>query len=417
MRDVRRKTRMATAAAAAAAAAMLLAACGGGGAQAGGSDDGTSKVFVALSYSGNAWQSEASNLAQAIGKASPDVQVSEQISGTDPQAQISQYQSMIAQGAKAIVSFPVSPTALNQTIRDGCERGVKFFMYDATVTEPCAWNVSYITGAPEGQPDKPFFGANTAQALADMLGGKGNIFMSRGVPGNSVDETHYNSAMAVFKNYPDIHVVAEYYGMWDSSTTQKETQQALASNPRVDGIWAEAGEDGAVKALQAANHPPVPVVGENSNYFRDALSQGWKGVSSGSPPATAGIAMKLALKVLKDGDASVPKDVELNLPWVPADQVKQCTGDEFTDGCNVFPANKVPSEFVTEIFNKDLLPEASLTAAQNGQLTSGTTVQPLPSDLGPWTQPPSRRFVTRGVCDSGWSPGALPSGVQGCVQG
>ncbi len=54
MRDVRRKTRMATAAAAAAAAAMLLAACGGGGAQAGGSDDGASKVFVALSYSGNA---------------------------------------------------------------------------------------------------------------------------------------------------------------------------------------------------------------------------------------------------------------------------------------------------------------------------------------------------------------------------
>jgi ribose transport system substrate-binding protein len=74
----------------------------------------------------------------AVARANPDVQVEKQIAGTDPQAQISQYQSMIAAGAKAIVSFPVSPTALNATIRQGCQQGVKFFMYDATVTEPCA---------------------------------------------------------------------------------------------------------------------------------------------------------------------------------------------------------------------------------------------------------------------------------------
>lgn len=415
MRNIARRTTIATAV----ASILLIAGCGGGGAQQTGGTGGSEKqkVFVALSYSGNAWQSEAANLALAIGRADPKVQVSQQISGTDPQAQISQYQSMIAQGAKAIVSFPVSPTALNQTIREGCARGVKFFMYDATVTEPCAWNVSYITGAPQGQPDKPFFGANTAQALVDLLDGKGNIFMSRGVPGNSVDETHYKSAMAVFKKHPGIKVVAEYYGMWDGSTTQKETQKALSSHPKVDGIWAEAGEDGAIKALQAAHHAPVPVVGENSSYFRNALRQGWKGVSAGSPPASAGIAMKLALQVLKEGDASVPKNIELNLPWVPADQIKLCSGKVFADGCNVFAPNTVPSEFVTEIFNKDLLPEASLTAAQQGKLAAGTTVQPLPKTLGPWVQPPSRRLITRDSCDPGWKPGPLPSGVRGCVKG
>lgn len=398
---------------------LLLTACGGGAGarQDSGSGDGERKIFIALSYSGNAWQSEAQNLALAIAEAAPDVDVSVQIAGTDPQAQISQYQSMIAEGADAIVSFPVSPTALNRTIKDGCDRGVKFFMYDATVTEPCAWNVSYITGAPKGQPDKPFFGANTAQALVDLLDGKGNILMSRGVPGNSVDETHYRTAKAVFDKYPDIEIVGEYYGMWDSSTTQKETQKALASNPQVDGIWAEAGEDGVIKALEAANRPKIPVVGENANYFRQSLLEGWPGVSAGSPPASAGIAMKLALQVLDQGDESVPKDIELNLPWVESDAVKQCEGAEFVDGCNLFASDLVPASFVTEIFDADLLPEASLTAAEDGKLASGVTLEPLPDDLGPWTQPPSRRLITRGTCDSGWKEGPLPSGVTGCIEG
>jgi ribose transport system substrate-binding protein len=400
-------------------AALVLVAtgCGGQGASNSASSGGKGgKVFVALSYSGNAWQDEAANLALAVGRADPNVKVTKQIAGTDPQAQISQYQSMIASGAKAIVSFPVSPTALNNTIRQGCKQGVKFFMYDATVTEPCAWNVSYITGAPKDRPNDPFFGAQTAQALVDMLHGNGNIFMSRGVPGNSVDQTHYDTAMAVFKKHPGIHILATYYGMWDGSTTQKETSKALAAHPNVDGVWAEAGEGGAIKALQAANHKPIPVTGENSNYFRLSLSKNWPGVSAGSPPSSAGIAMKMALQAMDKGENSVPKDIELHLPWVPKDQVKLCTGIKFTGGCNVFPSGKVPDEFVTEIFDPDLLPESSLTAAQDGHLASGTKLQPLPSDLKEWTEPPSRRYITRHACDNGWKPGPLPSGVQGCVQ-
>lgn len=190
----------------------------------------------------------------------------------------------------------------------------------------------------------------------------------------------------------------------------------MAAYPDVDGIWAEAGEAGAIKALEAANKKDIPVTGENSNYFRLALHDGWPGVSSGSPPAIAGIAMKLALKSLNDGEDSVPKDFELHLPWVPEADVKLCEGDKFEDGCNAFPKGKVPDEFVTQIFDADLLPESSLSTAENGKLASGVELQALPDDLSDWTQPPSRRFVTRSTCDDGWKEGALPSGVKGCVE-
>jgi len=186
-------------------------------------------IYLSLSYSGNAWQSEAANVVKAVAKTPPYdklVELKEVISGTDVQAQISAYESMIAANADGVISFPISPTALNRVVKRGCEKGTLFFMYDATVTEPCAYNVSYLTAG---------FGENTAQQLANSLHGKGNIFMSRGVPGNSVDKRHYDGAMSVFKKYPGIHVVAEYYGPfgWVEGTITSAGGETV----RLDGFF------------------------------------------------------------------------------------------------------------------------------------------------------------------------------------
>ena len=127
------------------------------------------KVFLSLSYSGNAWQSESANVVKALAATPPYdkmVELKEVISGTDPQAQIAAYESMIDAGAQGIISFPISPTALNHTIKRGCSKGVKFFMYDGTVTEPCAYSASFTSAG---------FGENTAQELVNELGGKGKI--------------------------------------------------------------------------------------------------------------------------------------------------------------------------------------------------------------------------------------------------
>ncbi|MBO0904727.1 ABC transporter substrate-binding protein [Jiella sp. MQZ13P-4] len=346
--------------------------------------DGKWRIYLSLSYSGNSWQSEAANIVKALAKTPPfdkTVELTEVISGTDPQAQISDYESMIANGADGIVSFPISSTALNRTVHRGCQQGTLFFMYDATVTEPCAYNISYITSG---------FGENSAQALVNALGGKGKIFLSRGVPGNSVDERHTSGAMHVFKQYPGIEIAAEYYSYWDDRTTQQETAKALAAHPDVDGIWAQAGEFGAIQALMQANPDRlVPVTGENSNGFRLALAnpdyqaKGLAGVSAGSPPAQSGFAFKLMMEILegkREPLAEGERNIQYPLPWVPADKVQLCKGDTFEDGCNTFPEGKVPSSFVTEVFNPELLPELSLASALDGKPTADATIQPLPAD-------------------------------------
>jgi ribose transport system substrate-binding protein len=359
-----------------AAALALGAATGAASAQ-----DKKYKIYLSLSYSGNAWQSEAANIVKALAKTPPYdqmVELTEVISGTDPQAQIAAYESMIQAGADGIVSFPISSTALNRVIKRGCSEGVLFFMYDATVTEPCAYNVSYITSG---------FGETTAQALVNALDGKGKIFLSRGVPGNSVDKRHTDGAMHIFKQYPGIEVVAEYYSYWDDRTTQQETAKALAAHPDVDGIWAQAGEYGAVQAMLDAGPRLVPMTGENSNGFRLALAnpdfqkRGLTGVSSGSPPAQSGYAFKLMMEILTGKRKLDPVNIQYPLPWVPAADVKLCAGQTFADGCNTFPEGVVPSSFVTQVFDPVLLPELTLKSALEGAATAGATIQALPEEV------------------------------------
>jgi ribose transport system substrate-binding protein len=339
------------------------------------------KIYLSLSFSGDAWINEATNSIKALALTPPydkmvDLQVS--ISGLDPQAQISAYESMIASGADAIISMPVSTTALNRTIRRGCDQGVKFFMFETTVTEPCAYNISTITSG---------FGENAAQALVNLLGGKGNIFVVRLIPALVADKRHYDGAMSVFKKYPGIKTV-EYFGMATDETVLSETAKALAAHPDVDGIWSTAGESGAVKALLASGRQKlVPIVGESSNYFRLALAnpelqkRGLRGVSSGGSPATAGYAFKLMMEVLTKQRVLTSHNIQYPLPWVPAEQVKVCTGEKFENGCNVFPKEKVGDNFFDEVFNPTLLPELTLVSVTQGKPTPGATIQKLPKDV------------------------------------
>jgi ribose transport system substrate-binding protein len=340
------------------------------------------KIYLSVRASGDAWISGATNIVKALAATPPfdktvDLQVV--VSGVDPGAQIPAFESMIDSGADAVLAHPTSTTALNRTVRRGCDKGVLFFMFETTVTEPCAYNVSTITAG---------FGENAAQALVNMLNGKGNIFIVRLVPGLVADKRHYNGAMSVFKKYPGIKVLAEYYGMATDQTVQAETTKALAAHPNVDGVWSTAGESGVVKALLATGRGKlIPIVGESSNGFRLALAdpalrqRGLRGVSSGGSPATAGYALKLMMEVLTRQRTLPFHNIEYPLPWVPAEEVKVCAGDRFENGCNTFPSDKVQDSFFDEVFSPKLLPELSVVSALEGRPTPGATIQKLLIEL------------------------------------
>ncbi|CAE6723307.1 sugar ABC transporter substrate-binding protein [Paraburkholderia nemoris] len=337
------------------------------------------KVFLSMSYVGNDWQTEAANMVKAMAatpalKDKVDLEV--QVAGTDAQKQIQQINSMVQAGAKAIVIYPISPTALNRAIKNACSKGVVVAAYDGEVTEPCAHNVTI---------DQKQTGTVTAEWLAKTLNGKGNIVIINGVPGTSVDRARTEAAKEVFAKYPGIKIVAEGTGMWSQATAKTELSKILATNSwdKIDGLWMQVGcFTAASMQLEAgiADDKVKPCAGESSNGHRVQMlppgtvrgegayrSIGYRSLSYGSPPYSGALALKLAVDKLEGKD--FPAHVTLKLPLVQTSDSKLCkTGsiDELKAGCTAFMPDKVPPGWFADIFSTETS-EVGFNAALSGK--------------------------------------------------
>jgi ribose transport system substrate-binding protein len=282
-------------------------------------------------------------------------------------------------GAQAIVVFPISPTALNQSVKNACDKGVLVFAYDAEITEPCAYNISI---------DQKEAGRVTAEWLVEKLGGKGDIVVLTGVPGTSVDTLRTEAAKEVFAKHPDIKIVGEGVGMWSQAVTRTELSKIMATRTwdDIDGLWLQVGCFTA-NAMQLETGRTIeqllPCAGEGANGGRIQMlpvdtevegaampyaPMGAPRISYASPPYSGALALKLAVKKLEGGD--VPQEVVLPLPIVTSDTVKYCkegTWQEMKDGCNAFPPSLVPNPgWFASIFSEET-PEVGLAAALVGQ--------------------------------------------------
>ncbi|MPW18256.1 substrate-binding domain-containing protein [Paraburkholderia sp. CNPSo 3157] len=340
---------------------------------------GKYKIFLSMSYVGNDWQTEAANMVKAMAETpalKDKVDLEVQVAGTDAQKQIQQINSMVQAGAKAIVIYPISPTALNRAIRNACSKGVVVAAYDGEVTEPCAHNVTI---------DQKQAGTVTAEWLAKTINGKGNIVLINGVPGTSVDRARTEAAKAVFAKYPGIHIVAEGTGMWSQATARTELSKILATNSwdKIDGLWMQVGcFTAASMQLEAgiADDKIKPCAGESSNGHRVQMlppgtvkgegtyhSIGYRSISYGAPPYSGAMALKLAVAKLDGKD--FPQRVTLKLPLVESAQSKLCkTGsiDELKAGCTAFPQDKVPPGWFADIYS-DETREVGFNAALSGK--------------------------------------------------
>lgn len=340
------------------------------------------KIYLSMSYIGNDWQAEAANMVKAMAAHKDyadkvDLQV--QVAGPNAQRQIQQINAMVQAGADAIVVFPISPTALNNVVKNACSKGVTVIAYDAAITEECAYNVHI---------NQTEAGTVTAEWLADKLGGKGKIIAVTGVPGTSVDAERTAGAMEVFKKSPDIEIVGEAIGLWSQAVARTELSKILATRTwdDIDGLWMQAGCFTAnAMQLEAGKTPEelLPCAGEGSNGGRIQMLpvgtevEGASGayaplgaprISYASPPYSGGLALKLAVDILDGKD--VPKTTVLPLPVVSSDTVKLCetgTWQEMQDGCNAFLPSLVSNPgWFASIFSAET-PQLGLNAALVGQ--------------------------------------------------
>jgi ribose transport system substrate-binding protein len=340
------------------------------------------KIFLSMSFIGNDWQAEAANMVKAMAahKSLADkVDLQVQVAGPNAQRQIQQINAMVQAGAEAIVVFPISPTALNQVVKNACDKGVKVFAYDGEITEPCAYNIAI---------DQEEAGRVTAEWLVKKLNGKGNIIAITGVPGTSVDNLRTKAAKEVFAKYPDIKIVGEAVGMWSQAVARTELSKILATRnwDEINGLWMQVGCFTANSMqLEAGKKPEqlLPCAGEGSNGGRVQMLPagtevegatspyaplGAPRISYASPPYSGALALKLAVDAIAGKD--VPKKTVLPLPLVTNETIKLCqegTWQEMKEGCNAFkPAIVSNPGWFASIFS-ERTPEIGLNAALVGQ--------------------------------------------------
>ena len=284
------------------------------------------------SFSGNAWRAAAlaeleANVEKykALGLVK-DLVVTD--SNGDITTQIQQMRSLIQRGVDVIISIPGSPTAMNGVIDEAFQAGIPVITLAAPVTTGNAINVD---------TNGYLIGKTMALGLAQLLGGKGNILTIEGIPGTSGSALIQAGGQAVFANCPDIKIVNNLVGQWSESVAQTAVLQQLSTNPtEIQGIWQQGSMFmGAIKALEQAGRPIVPVTVGNPNqnslaYWHDNAPKGYKTVGSANAPgAGMNLVFRTAMRVMM-GQGLKVSNVVVRPPLITAETLDQWYTSEFT---------------------------------------------------------------------------------------
>ena len=214
----------------------------------------------------NAWSQESMAAVRSEAAKCPNVKTIVQIGEGNLQTSISQVNSMVAQGAKAIVVIPDFGQAELPAIKAATNAGVKVVPWGADPGGTAGQDyVSYVDW------NSGYAGTLWAEWMVKTLGGKGNVVMLGGPAGNPVTTAQLASVVAVFAKNPGMHLLTGDTSWavtnWDPSQAQQVAGSLLAKYPAINGVISDYGTDALAmtRAFAAAGRPLVPVATLEAN--------------------------------------------------------------------------------------------------------------------------------------------------------
>ncbi len=182
------------------------------------------------------------------------VKLIERNANADVNAQNSQIEDMIAQGAKALIVAPENSDGLGPALAQAKAKKIPVLTIDRTVTgSACTDFIAFIGSNFYGQ----------AQIAADDLnaatGGTAQVAILTGTPGNNVTTDRTKGFQDQVKaKYPNMKVVASQTGNFAQTDGQKVMEQLLQAHPGINAVYAENDEMalGAIQAIKSAGKTP-----------------------------------------------------------------------------------------------------------------------------------------------------------------
>ena len=164
--------------------------------------------------------------------------------------QISDVQDLISKGADLLVIAPLNSDGWEPVLKQAAAKKIPIVTVDRKINaKACEDYVSFIGS------DFVQQGRRAADQMIKATGGKGEVAILLGTPGNNVTtERTKGFSERIKQKAPDLKVVFKQTGEFAREKGQQVTEQLIQSKPGIDGIYAENDEMGlgAVNALKGA---------------------------------------------------------------------------------------------------------------------------------------------------------------------
>lgn len=301
---------------------------------------GPYRIALANGFIGNTWRIQMIKTAKAYAD-QPEIKAKLKefkvvSTGEDIAAQIASVNNFIDSGYDAIVIDAQNPTAFKAVVKRAKASGVILVAFDNTIDTDEAINVNV---------DQEGLGQYWGNWLVKTIPNGGRILEVRGVSGTSVDTDRHKGIQDMLKASGKPFETVEVIGKWDDGTAQKVSADAIAVHKHFDGMTAQGGSTGMVRAFVDANHPFVPAGAEAENGFRKlcatSADKGLKCASGGTGPAQVAVAIKTAIDAL-DGKV-VPQAIKLPLAHVEDPDFKANDNYFPAETDNFFVGNSFPT--------------------------------------------------------------------------
>lgn len=182
--------------------------------------------------------------------------------GWQPAKQVSDIEDLLARNIDALIVAPMAPSTVQKQIAAAAASGIPVITYGTTD--------GMLDSSVEINLGGEAFGKAGGDWLKQKLGGKGTIWVFRGIAG-VVEETLRYEGLKKSLEGSDIEIGTEVFGDWNYTKGKQLCENLVLSGQPVDGIWFSGADmtRACVDVFKETGKPLVPMTGEaNNGFFR-----------------------------------------------------------------------------------------------------------------------------------------------------
>lgn len=174
--------------------------------------------------------------------------------GQNTSEQADRMENLLARKVDALVMLCQEPGPLTPVCQNAKKQGVYLVVVSNPLTKPV--QDVFVNG------DNRSFGTAAAQAMGQLLDGKGDILVMEGIPCPINTERVESFKSELSAKYPDIKIMESQAAWWNAEKGMALMENYLQKYPKIDAIWV--GDDdvmiGALKAYQESKRTDVKAI-------------------------------------------------------------------------------------------------------------------------------------------------------------